>query len=137
MKYILTISIILQLLCDCKYDGSYSKVEFDGNKRKFFDKSMDLGEINLSPNFTTCSLIKDRVSLKGTINNNNDNYQLKSVNLQILVINRDGVILDTLFDKFSNNFEIRFKKTKKTFIVIKQKEESFGLKFDISKFSKN
>lgn len=122
MKFLIIFFLPLLINCDCFYKGSYSKVEWDENNERYIPTTMELGEINIIPNFEYCRKSNKYLQIKGKIFNNaiNKNKNIL-LNEEILVIrcDKNGHIIENV-SKITKqgNFDIKFLKKLKNVMAI-------------------
>lgn len=124
--------------CECIYKGSYSKVVWNEEKNKYEQSSIDLGEPLFSVEFESCKKKKKKIYLKGKVNNRNTFIgNSETVNAEIVIVrcdNNGNVLEEIVTTKKDGFFEFETVRSKKGFLVFREKEKKEGAKYDIKSF---
>lgn len=137
LEQILMVISLGLLSCKCIYQGSYSKVIWNPEKKSYVQSAINLGEDFIFPEFEKCNKTSEKLVLKGRINNRSTLYENKKLNLNILILKCDekGLVKDTIaVTEKDGYFSFVIKREKKHFLVFKEKDKKEGIRFDITSF---
>lgn len=139
MKFLLIYFIPFLFNCNCIYKGSYSKVVWDEQKEYFTQTSMELGEINIFIDFSFCKKGKNKLVLKGRINNSDTligNKDTLGFETEVIRCDEYGKIIENIVTINNvGNFSFETQRDKKGFLIFKEKNKNYGYRYNINEFN--
>ena len=138
-KYLLFMFVITLTKCndmkECQI-SKHSKVMWNDSSQKFENVTISTGESMVFINIDSCSVSKSSIQIKGRIVDDSvvlNPELLLTSNALLLNCNSEGHVTDTLYRADDKGyFKIDIPRVKENFIVVKNQNEKYGLRYNIN-----
>ena len=139
MKLLFKSITILFAVHFCNYNGTYQKVIWINQDKKFKTQLSQLGLFGISSEIRDCKIKKKKLSINGMIYDEDNSYYNENKPLKnsmvILSCDKNLKIIDTLFtSKKEGHFTIEVPFIKENCLIIKGVDKMDGYKYNLKDF---